>query len=318
MSPPASPYNPIPPLHRTVRLLTGLSDKQFAVFEREVRGPHAFDTDATRVRELATALELQDTADASILLAGCRILYDRARDLGADDSDVNDAARDILQFSGLWNQSADNNDLALERLSRIIRRNSARDLELKRHWLRTGILDVPVGFSSFVDLRPNYNNTRSEITELLPVIIFSVLLKVDDGGDSTCVFQLSERSFRRLEHAIKDVRRKLSALRSLQWPSPLLAEMSRRRGRLMTDTSELADYEDQMEWHRPTRDPFRTGRVVRTGGVPKSCVIVKRRFLVIDPKFLTSGSYRRTAFKSQFATSSGAKPERLRVSKAMT
>jgi hypothetical protein len=131
-------------------------------------------------------------------------------------------ARDLLQFSGLWPRSGEDSGIAVSRLAEVLRSNAVRDRELKRRWLRTGILDIATAFSSFVDLRPNFSDDRSEISELLPVIIFNIIVQTETGDDRSYVFQLSDSSLRQLERAISDVRIKLERARTHEAFAPMI------------------------------------------------------------------------------------------------
>ena len=222
MPPPNRPYRAAPPLPRAITLLSELTDSQFAAFLQEVRGKRAFDSDSARVDALTKTLELDQTADAIILLAGCEFLYDRAHEWAANGRDIIDVTRDLLQFAGLWPRPSADSGIILHRLSAVLRPNPVRDREVKRQWLQTGILDIATGFASFVDLRPNFSSDRSAITELMPIVIFNIMIQTEDGNEKSCVFQLSEQSLQRLEDAISDARLKLSRVREHPILSPLL------------------------------------------------------------------------------------------------
>jgi hypothetical protein len=98
-----------------------------------------------------------------------------------------------------------------ERVAALVVGNPAASRTQKRTWLRTGILDNAVGFASFVDIRPNFTKDRSDIVELLPVVIFEI--ETESNYDvNSIVFQMTGETLAQLITALDDVQKKLKII----------------------------------------------------------------------------------------------------------
>jgi hypothetical protein len=69
-------------------------------------------------------------------------------------------------------------------------------------------------FSSILDFRPNFNEDRSAILELLPVVQFKVTTDSDDPSDTAIIFQMDEATLAKLKEAVDLAQKKLSVASS--------------------------------------------------------------------------------------------------------
>lgn len=78
--------------------------------------------------------------------------------------------------------------------------------------LREGFIRSAVSFASFVDLRPNFNEEKTGILSVIPIVQFRVRTNSDVDLDQNIVFQMDRKAVRRLKEAVDYVTRKLDAI----------------------------------------------------------------------------------------------------------
>src|SRR5438309_1429441 len=146
----ASAMMPFAPLGRAVEMVAKLTVEKFATLRDSVTGPEAFDRSLDRCRKLAESLKGGlEVSELLNVLATLRFVYDNARDWKPGDNSL----VEFLEFTGLRQRLPQPPELVIRRLSELLTRNQFVEKRRKLRWLRTGILDTAVNFSSFVDLR---------------------------------------------------------------------------------------------------------------------------------------------------------------------
>jgi hypothetical protein len=225
-----------PPLQRAAEIIARLSDQQFTTLKEAVAGPEAFNHTLRRCQSLAE--KLQGNIDASEIfnvLSALSFLYDHVREW--EESQGRSAGiLEFLEFAGIRRKLGDSEAVGIRRLTELTARNVFIERRRKLRWLRTGILDTAINFSSFLDLRPNITVDRSRIDELVPVIIFRVVVDSEYGTERSYLFQLTTEGHTKLKATIDDLDKKLA----------LVSSDASLSGRLLSVTpSELDDDEEE-------------------------------------------------------------------------
>jgi hypothetical protein len=195
-----------PPLPKALERILELDDTQLEKLQAEVSGPEGFGIDDSRALRLAQLLPLDDEVEAVDLLESLEFLYDRCREWeGRERADFRQQLRAFLRATRLWKSLGAAPDSALERLAKLLQPNASIEQKRKLRWLRTGILENAVEFSTFVDLRPDFARDRSEVRGLIPVIILRIRTESELERDRSCVFQLTVDGLKKLRSALEDV-----------------------------------------------------------------------------------------------------------------
>lgn len=193
--------------------LSKLPNTSFSILLTEVRGPEGFNRDSTRCSHLAQAIDLSSAADAFLLLSASEFFYTSVNKIKDTDEEIPDIIDDALgQFEEL-EEHPEEIDRIKERLLALVQSNPAVERQEKLERLQSGLLPNGVGFTSFVDLRPDFADDRSEINRIIPVILFRVSTDSDEASKSSYVFQLTEEALGKLKTAVEDAERKVQAVR---------------------------------------------------------------------------------------------------------
>lgn len=202
------------PMVSSLRDLSELDEAKFNALHSEISSAKGFQRDPQRCRELADKLQYEDASQAMLLLGSLGILYRRYKDWGAQGKNADENLKSYLQTTSLWRSLRTEPEKFFSRLSQLLERNLFFEKAEKLEWLRTGILEQAVRFASFVDLRPDFSEDRSEISRLIPVVIFQIIAISDTGDEKAYVVQLSENGVRQLEKATRDIVKKLNVVKS--------------------------------------------------------------------------------------------------------
>lgn len=217
----------LPPLPASLRYLSELSDDKFSILKNELIGKDGLDKSSERVNVLAKILEESEVLKVESLLASLAFLYRRTREWADEDESTSEILRKFLEISDLWSILGEAAEKNLDRLASLLASQPLIDRESKLAWLRSGILDNAVGFSSFLDLRPDFNKERTKIQSFVPIIIFNVQVESDTGEDKSYTFQISEIGLNHFKKSVDDAFKKLDALRSDTIISDRIAFMSK-------------------------------------------------------------------------------------------
>ncbi len=206
-------YGYYPPVSMAMDAIAKLSDQDFEVISRGVESADAFDTDSARLKSLRK--QLSSDIEASSLLQmmnGLEYLYGASREWASEGQSHQEVVGEFLDFTGFKDELGDRYELIVDRLYELLREHPHLDRARKLRWLRTGILDTAIKFTSFVDLRPRFDQERLEIREFVPTVIFQIVTDSENGSQQSNVVQLNMSGFAELKSAIQDVEKKLAAL----------------------------------------------------------------------------------------------------------
>lgn len=205
---------PYPPLPDTLALVASLSEDKFRLLLEEITGPQAFERDIDRCTSLSESLGQKNISDVYNLLSSLNFLYVRCRELEASDIELTAGLREFLEISELISEFGEDTEKGFKRIVQLVKRNTTLEQKRKLRWLRTGILENAVEFSSFVDIRPSFSEDRKIIETFIPIIILRIGTESDQRKDQSYVFQLTENGLKKLREAIDDIAMKLSTVQT--------------------------------------------------------------------------------------------------------
>jgi hypothetical protein len=108
-------------------------------------------------------------------------------------------------------------EVASKRLKEIFDKRDAYKRLKKLVRLRSGFLPNATGFSTFVDVRPNFDGNPKQVVDLVPMV--QVRIATDSKLDTQreFVFQLSEDALKLLKEAVSSVEDKIQILKSANY-----------------------------------------------------------------------------------------------------
>ncbi len=205
-------YLGVPPLPKVLENIAAMSDAQVATLADEVR-KGGFARSRARCESIANELGAEvRPREAFGVLAALDFFYDRSRDWEEEGRDAATELRDFLDVTGLIESLGTEPSRQVSRLTALVSRNPHVEKRKKLRWLRTGLLDTAVDFSSFVDLRPSFSTDRSAIDEIIPAVIVRIATESDRGEDRAHVFQLTAEGVSKLRKLVEDIEKKLKLL----------------------------------------------------------------------------------------------------------
>ena len=101
-------------------------------------------------------------------------------------------------------------DKLLRRLTILLERNPEADRALKTQRLKAGFVPNATGFSTLVDLRPDFDEKRVSIQALLPVVQLRITTDSEIGFEKRLIVQLSTEMLSSLRLALDDVEKKIA------------------------------------------------------------------------------------------------------------
>jgi hypothetical protein len=211
-----APYTTIIPpasLGEALQPLSELSDSEFNEFISAVSGPRSYslpkeDLDVLRKRIPSEA------ANLTYILGALSFLYahvSRSVDAGIPFDEAIRATTDALEKQAEWGSKK---DAVRERLARLLRQTEAHQRFRKIQRLQSGFIPNALGFSSFVDLRPDFGD-GDELTlrGYVPIVQFRISTDSASLDAKRFVFQMNEEALSDLKKAIKRAEDKLSILK---------------------------------------------------------------------------------------------------------
>ncbi len=186
-------------------------DEQFGALVQAVSGPEGLSAEKERCEKLAAEMGVAPAA-IGYLLSALNFVYSAlptAAEQGSPDSvDLNNI------LSGIDFDIDD--PTLLEKIKSRIGTLLADNTNISRYKklvrLREGFIRSAVSFASFVDLRPNFNEEKTGILSVIPIVQFRVRTNSDVDLDQNIVFQMDRKAVRRLKEAVDYVTRKLDAI----------------------------------------------------------------------------------------------------------
>lgn len=191
--------------------VASLSPEAYQIFKRAIYSESAFDDNLERMASLSKEMGVAPE-DVAMILQATAILYERVQAL---PSGV-EAAPVLLRFVDEFDEEVEVNakHTLVERLSELTLRNEAAELNKKIHRLQSGFLDSAKSFSTFVDLRPDFNEKRDTIRGFIPMIQFKIATNSDNPHFQELIFQVDEFGLSRMKEALDDAQAKLAALKA--------------------------------------------------------------------------------------------------------
>lgn len=188
----------------------GYSKSRFLDFKKHMG------IDQAPTRQLLEALEFiyldlrenantEDEAGRSALL---RFYSDRVYGAVTED--------DIRNESQIFGEHPDAEtppERLFRRLLVLLQPNAHADHKYKMSWLRTGIIPTATEFSTFADLRMDFDADRTGFDSSVIAIIFRVITNDDTEGEKSIHFQVTEEGLTRMKNVIEDAERKIELTR---------------------------------------------------------------------------------------------------------
>jgi hypothetical protein len=192
--------------------LESFTDKEFEILLAETATPEVFENSQERCETIAKKLD-RDPAIFTFMFATLDFLYTEVTRKAKDEITLKLLIDELLKFSGFRKDEKSEVTTLSNRLLRLLSYNENAERRDKISRLKRGFLPNAVGFSSFVDLRPNIGSDRSRINEFVPLVQFRISTDSDDDEQRSLVFQLDERALGKLSEAVQDLQKKLDLLR---------------------------------------------------------------------------------------------------------
>jgi hypothetical protein len=208
MPPPTRLFPPLS-LKEMLEELGSFSDEEFEQFLAETLTLAAFDSSQERCETVARRIG-RDPGLFGYLFGALDFLYREVRRKAKDEKTLRlliDELLNSLEFG-----TGDKTVRLTERLVKLLSYNQNAERRDKIGRLKRGFLPNAVGFSSFVDLRPNVDTDRTKIDDFVPLVQFRITTDTEDE-EGSWVFQLDERALDKLRQAIDDVQKKLQVIK---------------------------------------------------------------------------------------------------------
>jgi hypothetical protein len=189
-----------------------LSDQAYETLRADVEGEDAFTSDTVRCQRLSPLLELAPE-DVGLVLAALEFLYERIKNLQPSKQ----ASEMIRRFVDGFEEVKLTPDVRAKLIDRLIELTAQKErVELARkiRRLRTGFLDNATAFSTFVDLRPDFNSDYESVRSLVPIIQLMISTDSDDPARQHFVFQMDERRLAGLKDVLDKAEKKLKTLQT--------------------------------------------------------------------------------------------------------
>jgi hypothetical protein len=186
-----------------------MPDNEFALLVEGVSGPRSFSLSKEALDDLRKRVP-SAAPTLTYLLGVLAFLYtqvDRVVEMGESyDSTISKLVEEV---------QANDAPLIKERLSIVLSQTDARKRFRKIRRLQSGFIPNATGFSTFVDLRPDYGD--SDVLDLrgfVKVIQLRVSTDSENPRDQRFVVQLSKESLQELKKAVDRATEKLEMLNS--------------------------------------------------------------------------------------------------------
>lgn len=222
----STPFQITPPLTigEAVVPIVRMTDDEFKIFVEAISGPKSFSLSKEQLDDLESKVHSSGPA-LTYLLSVLAFLYsqiDRVLDLGEEFSSSISKLVEELDATAKW---GDQHSTAIVRLSAVLERKETHKRFRKVQRLQSGFIPNGVGFSSFVDLRPDFGEGD---TPLLKGYIRMIQMRVTTDSDTPehrrFVFQLTEAGLSELKKAVERLELKLAELKKDNSIAPRIIE----------------------------------------------------------------------------------------------
>jgi hypothetical protein len=192
--------------------LGSFSDQEFDLFLSETLTSAAFDASPERCDAVARKLD-KDPGLLGYIFGALGLLYREVRRKAKDEKTLKLLIEELLNTFEIASSGKTDVNKLTDRLVRLLSYNESAERRDKIGRLKKGFIPNALGFSSFVDLRPNYDPERTKVTDFVPLVQFRIRTDSEDERDDFLVFQLDEPALERLGEAIKDIQKKLEVIK---------------------------------------------------------------------------------------------------------
>jgi len=205
----------IPPasLGEALRPLRDLSSTEFSALVVAISGPRSFSLSKDELETLRNQLPAQGP-NLTFILGALSFLYShiaRIVEAGIPYGDAISASVDALDKDADWGEKKDE---VRDRLASILQNKESHQRFRKIQKLQSGFVPNAVGFSTFVDLRPDFGEGEEvALKGYIPVIQFRVMTDASNPDGKRLVFQMSEDALTELKKVVDRAEAKLAALR---------------------------------------------------------------------------------------------------------
>jgi hypothetical protein len=205
----------LPPssLGEAVRPIGSLSDVEFAEIVKVISGPRGFYPTKEQFADLEKSSP-NLVINLGFMLAALSYLTSQAErfeQAGKSFDSILSSVIDELDQDAKWE---DKKEVASRRLKEIFDKREAFKRFKKLNRLQTGFLPNAVGFSTFVDIRPDFDLKPRKVAGLLPLIQMRITTDASAVAQREMIFQVSEDALKLLKDAIDDIEEKLRALKA--------------------------------------------------------------------------------------------------------
>lgn len=208
-----------PPLPQALELIADLSDEEFERLKTAIAGDVGFPTSFARCKAIAQQVGSEISINGvQNILRSLQFLRNRT-DEGMED-DGPEAVYELFEYVGL-DKVFDRHKYArlYARVGRLLRPTPAAETYYQREWLKSGLIDTAVDLDWFVDLRARFSEDQSAVEELVPVVIFRLVLANDRGEEKAQVFQLTAEMLATFETGVRSIDEQLEVIERLPFKS---------------------------------------------------------------------------------------------------
>lgn len=204
--------------------LASIPKDMFDVLLNEVRSPIAFDASKERCEKLADRISIK-AEQIGMLLNVLKALYSRLKSIeaiGGSRAPLLDDFVDEMAADEDYD-NIENISIIKSRLLEILTVNNNIDSATKIERLKNGFIDSAVTFSTFVDLRPNFDDSnRDKIIGFVPMVQMRIQTNSKSDNNRNIVLQINQKTLFNLKKIISETEEKLNAIRKSNLELPLL------------------------------------------------------------------------------------------------
>lgn len=209
-------------LGEALRPIRDLDASGFDELLKAVSGSRSFGLTKEELEALRNRLGSHG-ANVTFVIGSLSFVYShiaRLVETGMPYRDALSATVDELDKEAKWDEKKEEVKARFEKLFNPEIHQRFRKLQR----LQSGFIPNAVGFSTFVDLRPDFGVAQTELklSGYLPIVQFRIVTDSDNPEEKKIVFQVSETALGELRKAIQRAEDKLAALKS---QSPLSKEI---------------------------------------------------------------------------------------------
>jgi hypothetical protein len=211
----STPFQITPPLTigEAVVPIVRMTDDEFKILLEAISGPKSFSLSKERLEDLQKKIPSSGPA-LTYLLSILAFLYsqiDRVVDLGEQFPSAISKLVEELNTTAKW---GDQHSKAIARFSAVLERKETHKRFRKVQRLQSGFIPNAVGFSSFVDLRPDFGEGDApSLQGYLRMIQMRISTDADMPEHRRFVFQLTEDGLSELKKTVERLELKLAELK---------------------------------------------------------------------------------------------------------